>query len=69
MNEELENALEALIDGHGLCALTDALAQVCHGKAVHLQSNWQDHLAARCWRRAASVMERAEVSLHKIQLP
>lgn len=65
--QQLQDALESLIDGHGLYAVTDALAQVCHDKAEHLRGNWQDAAAAKRWARAASVMQRAEVSLRKIQ--
>jgi hypothetical protein len=69
MNTELANALEALIDAHGLYAVTDALASVCNAKCDHLESNWQDKEAARRWTKAAIVFHTAEDRLRKIQLP
>jgi hypothetical protein len=53
MNTILENDLEALIDAHGLYAVTTALANICHGKSEHLAANWQDAPAAKRWTRAA----------------
>jgi hypothetical protein len=65
---ELTDALEALIDHHGLYAVAEALAEVSHAKADHLANNWQDHGAAKRWTKAAVVFDRAENSLRKIQL-
>lgn len=59
--------LEAMIDAHGLYAVTAMLAEVCHEKADHLATNWQDHTAALHWTKAAQTFERAEARLQKIQ--
>ena len=39
-------ALEDMVDRHGLYAVAGMLAEVCHEKADHLATNWQDHTAA-----------------------
>lgn len=53
------DGLEAMIDAAGLAAVLAALATICHDKAEHVQSNWQDTARARHWTRAAKVIERA----------
>lgn len=49
-------ALEALIDRHGLHDVLEDLACVCHAKADHVESSWQDAGLARRWRRMASMV-------------
>jgi hypothetical protein len=39
-----------------------ALVEVCHGKADHLRSNWQDPVSAKAWERAAGLLDRAGAS-------
>ena len=45
--------LEALIDAHGLSLVMAELAEICHGKAEHLATNWQDTRTAKLWSRDA----------------
>ena len=51
--ETLEMALEQILDQSRLSDVLNALAAVCHGKAEHLRSNWQDASTGRAWDRAA----------------
>jgi hypothetical protein len=67
MSTELENALEALIDAHGLYAVTEALAEICLGKSEHLATNRQDAEAAKRWAKAALTFDRALGPLRTIQ--
>lgn len=64
---ELVDGIEALIDAHGLYAVTEALIEVCHGKAEHLASNWQDPTSARNWTKAASAFDKTSAKLRTIQ--
>jgi hypothetical protein len=57
MDKRIE--LEVLVDRLGLPELLLDLAEVAYEKASHLQTNWQDHEAARRWRIAAGRIERA----------
>lgn len=61
----IEDRLESLIDAHGLKHILDSIATVCGGKAEHLESNWQDNIAAKAWDRAgfliSAVADRIEV--------
>jgi hypothetical protein len=50
--------IEQLVDVHTLRVLVDALVDICHAKAEHLQSNWQDKVAARSWERDAKMLAR-----------
>lgn len=57
LNASAQLALEVLIDAHGLSKVLEALATICHGKAEHLESNWQDAITAKAWTRAAGMLE------------
>jgi hypothetical protein len=46
-------ALEGMLDRHGLYGVTDMLAAICAEKAEHVRSNWQDDGTARVWDRRA----------------
>ena len=46
-------ALEALIDKHGLVHVLTGLELVCEEKAEHIRHNWQDRKTAACWDSAA----------------
>lgn len=52
-NEELAETLEQIVDRHSMHAVLEALETVCHAKADHLVSNWNDEGAARVWKRLA----------------
>lgn len=45
MNDELE----AMIDLNGLDAVLESLACICHEKAEHISSNYQDRSLATAW--------------------
>jgi hypothetical protein len=47
------DTLESMIDRHSLAAVLDALTVICHEKAEHLMSAWQDNNAARSWTESA----------------
>ncbi len=51
--------LERMIDRQGLAAVCDMLAQICHEKADHIASNWQDRALAREWTVCARAIDRA----------
>lgn len=46
--------LENILDNAGLSRLLERLAIVCHEKADHLRTNWQDYGAAKNWDDAGS---------------
>ncbi len=56
--QELADQLEPLIDRASLARVLEALSQVCWEKADHLQSNWQDPVAAKTWRKAGNAIDR-----------
>lgn len=45
--------LETIIDSRGLPLLLAAIATICHNKADHVQTNWQDAGLARVWEGRA----------------
>ena len=54
---ELEEKLEELIDTMSLRSVLEAIQSVCHEKAVHLCTNWQDYESARHWSKIARRMD------------
>ena len=53
--------LEHLIDEFGISNVLDTMAKVCHAKADHVQTNWQDRTLAVHWNRTAKTLESAAV--------
>lgn len=62
--QDAADALEQLIDQHGLETVLDLLADVCHEKADHLRTTWQDRNAARMWDRDAMRLQKIA---HKLE--
>jgi hypothetical protein len=56
--QDLQEALESMIDDTSLTDVLNALVSVCGDKAEHLLSNWQDPMAAKCWAKMATAIER-----------
>ncbi|REJ65784.1 MAG: hypothetical protein DWQ31_17140 [Planctomycetota bacterium] len=54
----MNDTLEQLIDSASLQEVLSALAEICHEKADHLRSNWQDESSAKVWERDAQAIER-----------
>ena len=54
-NTELEN----MVDRTDLSKVVNDLIEICHAKAEHLRSNWQDEQAARLWEKSAKALEQA----------
>jgi hypothetical protein len=44
-----EFQLEQFIDQHGLAETLEKIAEICSGKAEHIETNWQDRKTARPW--------------------
>jgi hypothetical protein len=54
-----QNELEQFIDSNGMQAVLDMLVSICHEKAHHLRSNWQDETMARQWEQGAKRLDKA----------
>lgn len=55
----LEYELEELVDASSLGDVLRTLVDICHGKAEHLRSNWQDHESAKAWMHDAKLIGTA----------
>jgi hypothetical protein len=62
LSPELIETLENIIDKTTLEDVLDALGEICHGKADHIRSNWQDDATAHAWEVVASRIEKAAAS-------
>lgn len=63
--QELDmEALEAMVDRHGLTQVLIMLHHICGEKAEHLRSNWQDDASAKYWEQDARRIEKAAVSVN-----
>jgi hypothetical protein len=58
MDEELQTALETMVDEHGLNSVVDALAMVAFKKGEHLKSNWQESQTAGAWEKAGGCIAK-----------
>lgn len=56
--EPCSDMLESLIDREGLYNILDLVSEICHLKADHLASNWQDYNAAKVWTRAGNLISK-----------
>jgi hypothetical protein len=56
--KEAAETLEQMIDRLGLGVVLGLLSEVCHEKAEHLASNWQDSRSARVWTVDAAKLGR-----------
>ena len=54
---KLKEMLETYIDSNSVGDTLTVLAEICHEKAAHLQSAWQDEETAKVWRRQARALE------------
>jgi hypothetical protein len=59
----LETALEALIDRHGLTHVVNTLAVLCTEKAEHIRANWQDRITAKAWETDGRTLDKAARSI------
>jgi hypothetical protein len=57
MTKEQSEALETLVDMHGLVNVAAELAQICSEKAAHIACNWQDDATARMWMNCSRVFD------------
>lgn len=48
----LDEQLEKIVDRVRLAAVIAALARICHEKADHVRTNWQDKDLADAWQFA-----------------
>ncbi|MCH8807004.1 MAG: hypothetical protein IH986_13060 [Planctomycetes bacterium] len=61
-SDAAKRTLEAMLDTHGIGSLIDWLADVCHEKAEHVRSNWQDAALADAWEGVARELDRRDAS-------
>jgi hypothetical protein len=57
-------ALERLVDAHGLLHILTGLEIMCGEKAMHVQDTWQDKTLAKAWQRAGDAIFKAAASPH-----
>ena len=56
-----QEELEVFIDRVGLYDTMGLLYDICHGKAEHFRSNWQDENSAKAWERQAKYIDKTRV--------
>ena len=60
---ETADEIEQIIDATSVAQLLELIAGICHEKAEHLRSNWQDNTSARCWERDAAKLLALAIKL------
>ena len=61
--KEFMNALEELVDQLTLGAILELLERICHKKAEHLRTHWDDEHSAKLWEKAAKQIENINVDI------
>lgn len=56
---EMRERVEELVDEGTLDEVLAALSDVCHEKAEHIRSAWQDRTTARAWEAASVTLDHA----------
>ena len=67
MNNNHKDRLEQIIDQVGLMRVLEDIGDICHGKASHIQSNWQDKELseiAQLWAKAGGVVSGISTNRH-----
>ena len=59
--QEMQDTLEALIDGSTLANVVNALVHISEEKAEHIRSHWQDEALAKTWDRDARMLARPTI--------
>jgi hypothetical protein len=57
--------LEFIVDQSSIQNVINMLARICHEKAEHVETNWQDAQLARVWRKNADVLASAAEKLQR----
>jgi hypothetical protein len=57
----LMGVLEAIIDRESLHSTIGNLIEICHQKADHLESYWQDSQTAKLWAKNAKELDSLEI--------
>jgi hypothetical protein len=67
MRTDLESILEDLVDSTSVPDVLEALANVCHEKADHLRSDWQDSVMSAMYERVGNRIAGFTAKLHDIK--
>lgn len=63
MRIQEQDQLEKLMDIYSLAEVVSNLQTICHEKAEHLRTNWNDEAAAKDWDRGAAILGTTETKL------
>ena len=63
LNQQEQDAIEAIIDGTSLKAVLEAISAICEEKADHIQANYNDPATARVWNEACGHVGCTSVSV------
>jgi len=55
--QEYLDLIESSVDAIGLRRTVATLSRICHEKADHIDSNWQDHVLSARWRKAGAILD------------
>ena len=58
--------IEDMVDSSSVAAVLTALAEICHEKAEHIRSNWQDRRLAGSWDKTGDIVEQMLRKLENI---
>jgi hypothetical protein len=69
MHDGMLDALESLIDKHGMVNIMLGLVHITDEKAEHVKSNWQDLELSDAWRKVSNALIGKRLSKALNRLP
>ena len=58
----IEYVLESYMDSYGLTSTLNLISTICHAKAEHVRTNWQEQALAKAWERNAELIDSLTVT-------
>lgn len=62
---DLEKELEKLVDATGLQSIVEGLSRICHEKAEHIRSSYNDKPLARLWEKNGNLFGKFSSKIYK----
>ena len=61
---EMDEKLESFMDQFGLSAVLASIENICHEKAEHVRTNYQDEFTAKEWEKLGNDLDKFQTK-HK----
>ena len=63
--QEIKDYIEDKIDQQDLDTVLGYVSEICFEKAQHLETNWQDTISAKQWKKAGLLIDNCRTRIDK----